>query len=203
MIKIPLSKLNTKKAENFAKAVTKTTKQNYAKRNQYNRTKIELDAKFGHIGEMAWHRFFKEKGFNVSAVDDKIYHVKQKSWKPDLEIKLKNKIIRVHVKTQKQDSAYKYGTSWVFQKACSEGQKSSRHSDPITDRTQITENDYLALCVIGSKMVTLIAFVKAELIHEHKLWSNPKVEYLQKTKTVIYKKDLEKLGNEIWKVDDL
>lgn len=180
-------------ASSFAKRLFPTVQKNYIRRNQYDADKILRDVETGHLGELAWHHYFYNKGLDISPVDGRIYRG-HKSWDADLFCEGRS----IHVKTQHHKSAERYGASWTFQKADSFGQESPRHSDPLIKNPQ--NKDYIALGIRFPEEVKLIAFFPAIHAQEWNLWAEPKLDKLKKSKAVIYLKDLNKIDRTLWEV---
>lgn len=134
----------------FAERVIDSNVTHYAKRNQTNKKKIINDICVGKIAEFAVNRYFKLRGIDCTQPDLNVYEAKKKSFDADLIISC---VKHIHVKSQLDSSAKRYGTSWMFQK---------------TDKliTQPKATDYIALCLTkdGLSEVMIKSFLKADAV---------------------------------------
>lgn len=98
--------------EHFADKVFVTNKDEYAKRKQFNSSKIKNDILLGKLGEWGVYFMYLSKGrSNINTPDMSVYSHQKKSFDPDLYWGLFN----LHIKSQSLDSATRYGDSWIFQ----------------------------------------------------------------------------------------
>lgn len=160
-----------KKCYDFSKKVFETTCINYKKRNpNLNSNKIIQDHFIAKITELHVYYFLKNKNYNVSYPDFKIYELKNKSHDADLFVYKKSSTLNIHIKSCRSDSSIK--KSWLFQK------KDSLITNP-------KENDFVCLCeYYNTNFVKIIWFDAAR-----KLTFKPTIKNLP-TKLAVYLKDI-------------
>ena len=98
--------------EAFAQKVAITNKDEYSRRNQYNLSKIKKDIVVGKLAEWGVYMIYLMQNKSLhSCPDMTVYDKSQKSFDPDLKWGLFN----LHIKSQTDESASRYGNSWLFQ----------------------------------------------------------------------------------------
>ena len=128
----PVSQYQAMLAYEFAKHCVDSNRDEYARRNQTNISKILTDINEGKLAEYQVFNTLMLKGKNPSPPDIMIYGKNDKSFDADITCGL----INVHVKSCSGTSPF--GNSWIFQP-----------NDELVTRP--TETDYLALCVLGEE----------------------------------------------------
>jgi hypothetical protein len=163
----------------FAEACYETNADEYARRNQDNRSKIVYDITIGKMAELAVYGFLTdERRVACAAPDFGIYPAHQKSYGADLTFTGKDGVTYdLHVKSQDQEQGNRFGKSWMFQK-----------KDTLT--TSPKDHEMICLCTVING-----TDVQIEYIHRAKklvpFYSEPKSPKLKDTKTAIYAKDLD------------
>lgn len=96
----------------FAKNVLRTNIDEYRNRNQFDEKKIQDDITIGKLAEWGVFFIYVNRGrHSVTLPDMRILGVKDKSFDCDLSWDL----FRLHIKSQTEESANRYGSSWIFQ----------------------------------------------------------------------------------------
>jgi hypothetical protein len=185
MIDVKLSRYWLQKCETFALQCAETNKDRYRSRGQMSIDKIVSDIFVGKAGECAVYLHKKSLGIKCSKPDFLIYHGKKKSYAADLRIGEK----LLHVKTQSQNSAEKYGISWILQVKEGDQDKLFRHR---------SENDLAIFCVMKSEsVVTVLAEVSIVWLFDNNLVDEPKLKWFIGTKKAVYwEKVKEKLAEQ-------
>jgi len=155
----PVTEYQDKLSKLFADHCVTTNLDEYAKRSQENKGKVISDIYNGKVAEYMVYNTLTGKGKNPTPPDIMIYDANKKSFDADINCG----IIDVHVKSCQGDSPF--GSSWLFQPY-----------DLLVSKP--SENDYLALCVLGEKPYMYL--VKASTMQ----YSNPIKKNLDKK--VIY-----------------
>jgi hypothetical protein len=96
-------------SELFSKEVYSTNKDQYDKRNQTNKSKVESDIYIGKMAEFAVWNFLVDQGKPATFPDIMIYPKEMKSFDADIT----SGDIKVHVKSCMDVS--QFPNSWVFQ----------------------------------------------------------------------------------------
>ena len=110
-----------------------TSKDEYARRNQNDMSKIQRDIYFGKLAEYMVYNNLIERGYIVNEPDVAIYIGYRKSYDADLTATTNAGKIELHVKCHVKNS--NFPVSWMFQK-----------NDPLLSKRPI--NNYLCLVVI-------------------------------------------------------
>lgn len=160
----------------FAKDCVETNADEYARRNQKNTAKIELDIFIGKIGEFAVYELLGLRTTSpVSKPDLQIYGKYKKSHDYDLSTKSN---IKYSVKTQRITDIMRYGKSVLFQK---------NYIDSIKNKKQ--GSHFLVYCIFDevSKKVEI-----HKILHFNEVLSMidlPKIDRLKNNKYAIYLED--------------
>ena len=167
-MKIKISKYNYNKCVDFAQQQLKTSSKLYAYRGEQNKEKILDDIVIGKLAELGVQKFLKS-----SKPDFTIYERKKKSYSPDL--RLGN--LRVHVKSQSEESVSRYGHSWLFQR-----------SDQIVRNA--TPFDILVLTCVNRRKreVYILKLIRAREINK---WGECKVPSYRHSKVALYLKEIQ------------
>jgi hypothetical protein len=98
--------------KHFAELVVNTNVYEYARRKQFNKSKIINDIFLGKLAEFGVYYILKQRGiFQVTPPDLRVYGKTLKSFDSDLQADGEF----LHIKTQSKESSDRYGHSWVFQ----------------------------------------------------------------------------------------
>jgi len=154
----------------FAEAQYVTSRATYARRGQANRDTIIRQIEQGKIAELMVYHHLRKK-FNVDEPDFNIYKGKKKSFAADLT----DGFLRFHIKGQDDESARRYGISWVF-----------TPSDPLV--TKPMAQDIMVLVLLKNDTVKIEGFLSALTAKEQNLYEDPKLERLRGHKVVLYMK---------------
>lgn len=162
-----------KLCENFSELSVGTNADEYAKRNQVNIDKIKYDILLGKLAEWGVYFIYLERNRkNISPPDMNIYSKYKKSFDPDLQWGL----YKLHIKSQDEVSASRYGDSWLFQT-----------KDPLFEFS----NEYDI--VIGCRVSLYNAGADVTIILERQFkilqFSEPKLKKLVNNKKALYLKD--------------
>ena len=164
----------------FTQKVVQSNLDCYARRQQFNREKIEDDIIVGKLAEVACRKLLIARGMSPSDIDFAIYGKRKKSFSADITARVnKGPEWYFHVKCMKEGTASRFGLSWSFQV-----------QDSLV--RDAGESDYLMLCqmndyfTIDVKTVTLAHTLKD-------CWKDPKLSKLLGIKKVLYWSDLETL----------
>jgi hypothetical protein len=168
-VKIKIPKKVREQCEQFAIECASTNKDEYAKRNQTNLSKIQLDIVVGKIGEWAVMKFL---GKGCSKPDFEIYTAKKKSFDADLTYNGVN----VHVKSQSEKSASMYGISWLFQKR-----------DPLYRKPN--PDDLIVGVLVGDTEAEIVMYGNVASL----VFGEPKIHQLRGSKVAIYLEENEEL----------
>ena len=167
-MKIKISKYNYNKCIAFAEQQMKTSADLYKYRGETNNNKIKQDITIGKMAELGVQKFLK-----CSKPDFTIYERKKKSYSADL--RLGN--LRIHVKSQSEDSVSRYGHSWLFQR-----------TDNIVRKA--TPYDFLVLTCVNERKreVFILKVIRAREIIK---WGECKVPRYRDTKVALYLKEIQ------------
>jgi len=155
----------------FAKKVSPTNKDEYARRNQNDMGKIEFD---NFIGKMAEIAVWRLSGEQTTEPDFAIYTKKTRK-KKSFEADLFWNNQEIHVKSQELTQAKRFDTSWLFQK------KDKLNAGGEVVFTVVGEKD-------GNWTVVVFSVVPTDMIPA--FISKPKKQCLQESKWAIYYKDI-------------
>lgn len=154
------------KCKQFAIDSCGTSKDEYARRNQNDMTKIQRDIYWGKIAEYMVYNYLVGRGYSVNEPDCAIYHGYRKSYDADLTITKEDSVIDLHVKSHVKNK--NFPVSWMFQK-----------NDPLLIKKE--KKDYLCLVVIGEGE----PFMYLRAINDV-AFGQPKKMSLRKTKACLY-----------------
>jgi len=174
------SKYVLDKVREFAHKRVKGSSALYSSRGEKNLSKMEEDIIIGTLGEYAVQYYCKTIGLKCTRPDLKIYENRRKSFDADLTSVVRDKEIKLHVKSQSTNSIKRYGLSWLFQK-----------SDSLVKSPD--DEDMMVFCSVDPKVweVTIVGFVHPKLVCELGLWGECSVPYYRHSKLAIYLEDLE------------
>lgn len=167
---IKLSEKDYAECNNFASRVVGTNVGEYVRRGQNNPETIRKQIIIGKLAEVGVSRLL-----NLTEPDFKVYPARKKSFAADLTDDLGR---HYHVKCQEIKQSDMYGLSWVFQK-----------TDPLV--LSPTDRDILVFCQLDYKNCDLRIIDCVPALEAKDLFRAPKIEFLAKTKCVIYAVDLE------------
>lgn len=173
MKKIKISDYIYTKVIDFANKRIEGSAALYKYRGESKTSKMKEDCIYGCLGEWGVYKFLRSKGIEVSKPDMKIYTTRRKSYDADL----KTSKSKVHVKSQGEESANKYGHSWLLQR-----------SDKVVKEPK--NNDYFAFTKVCGKEVEILGFVKASDLADFDLYGECKVPFFRKTKVALYLDDI-------------
>lgn len=164
----------------FAERSVESSLDEYKRRKQFNRKKIEDDITTGKVVEFAISHALQAHGINCTLPDIAVYEAKQKSFDADLRFGPELQY-RIHCKSQKQSQGKAYGISWVFQRY-----------DKLVCKPSAEGLDLIAFSSIADTLdvVQLRHFVNAFDVKG--LYNQLKLIHL-KSKVAIYNDDLEAL----------
>lgn len=166
-----------KACNDFAQKEIVTTERMRNKRGQFNREKMVYDTTVGKMGEWAVTWLFWKNNIDCSEPDMEIYEKHRKSFDADLTYDG----VELHVKSQCEEAARRYGTSFVFQK----GGQGRGHTDPI-----IRSGDGQAIFVVvreTTRSADVYGPITTDVLRKN--LRDPKLDYLKKTKTCVYLED--------------
>lgn len=161
----------------FARKEIVTTERMRNKRGQFNRKKMIYDTTVGKMGEWAVCWLFWQQNLDCSEPDMEIYEKHRKSFDADLIYDG----VELHVKSQCEEAARRYGTSFVFQK----GGQGRGHTDPI-----IRSGDGQAIFAVvyeSTRFVEIYGPITTETLRQN--LRDPKLDYLKHTKACLYLED--------------
>jgi hypothetical protein len=167
---ISISYETLNKAKKFAEDVSKTTF--YKDSNQNSQSKIIDDHFVSKVGEEAARIACEEFGVVVTGPDYKIYSGYNKSWDCDLYIDG----VGLAIKTQRHETALRFGLSWTFQSA------PTRH-DPILRQPEA----WVAFVEFNENTRTCAVYPFQQI--KNLVFGEPKLDYLKGKKKVVYLKD--------------
>jgi hypothetical protein len=161
----------------FAKKEIVTTERMRNKRGQFNREKMIYDTTIGKMGEWSVTWLFWKNNIDCSEPDMEIYEKHRKSFDADLTYDG----VDLHVKSQCEEAARRYGTSFVFQK----GGQGRGHTDPI-----IRSGDGQAIFAVvheSTMSAEIYGPITTDVLRDN--LRDPKLDYLKKTKACLYLED--------------
>lgn len=164
---IYLSKVDQKKAKQFATARVEQNMALYEKRGGFKKE----DLISGAMAELAVYRVLKAHGVKISKPDFTIYDKRQKSYDADLT----DGKYHFHVKGQTLESKRRYGASWIMQR-----------KDPIINDTKLCH--YLVPCTVctDTGRVEIYGLMSIRSLVNQGCISECKVEWFRKTKVALY-----------------
>jgi len=177
---VKISKSDREKCEEFANESVDSSLNHYKRRGQVNRDKIIQDIVTGKLGEIAAHRLLRRNGIHARQPDFEIYDSRGKSFDSDLSWKDYD----FHCKAQSQDSASKYGISWILQY----GGNGHGHVDKLFKRR--SPHDFLIPSLVHPDHVEIFGVIKIDTLFEQNLIKLPKLKWFQDSKRAIYFDDV-------------
>ena len=151
----------------FSEESVGTSLDEYSRRNQNDKRKIENDIFWGKTAEYMVYNLLKENVKSITKPDVEIYDKYHKTFDADLIL---NDNINLHVKSRLNSS--NIPNSWVF-----------HPTDELVIKPN--SNDYLALCVLST--TPYMYMMKASDV----IYKDPALERLIGKKKVIYESDVE------------
>jgi hypothetical protein len=176
-MKIKFYKDDIVRCQKFAERQLETSKGAYCQRAQANQDVILRQITEGKLGEIAVARFLRSLNYKVNAPDFAIYKGRKKSYDADLT----DGRFFWHVKTQSQESAKRYGTSFLFT-------DSESSSDPLI--TNPANEDVMIFVLIDGNEADVLGMVRAKVALERQLYREPRLDRLKPFKSVLYLDDL-------------
>lgn len=152
----------------FAQAQYETSKAAYARRGQLDKDTIIRQIVQGKIAELLVF-YHLQDSFKVKEPDFAIYRGKKKNYDADLT----DGFLQFHIKSQSEESAQRYGTSWVF-----------TPTDPLVITPEA--EDILVLVLTKHDTVRIVGFLSALTAQQKNLYENPKLTRLIGHKVVLY-----------------
>jgi hypothetical protein len=180
---VKITKADREKCEEFANASVDSSLNHYKRRKQGNRDKIIQDITTGKLGEIAAYRLLRRNGIYSRQPDFEIYDARGKSFDADLGWKEYN----FHCKAQNEDSANKYGVSWILQW----GGKGHGHVDKLFKRQEPT--DYLIPSLVRDDCVDIFGCIRVSTLFDEGCIKAPAVKWLEDCKRAIYLEDIRDL----------
>lgn len=172
LITIELDSSEVRRCREFAKDSVDTHKDEYKRRGQENLDAIKYQIATGKMAELAFQKYIENNTEfeELIPIDFEMYDKKRKSFDADLKIVTKqNDYLRFHIKSITEDSASRYGVSWLFQK-----------NDPLVASPR--EEDILVLCLVRDTEIDILQIKDAQGIE----YDTPKKPVLRKTKVALY-----------------
>ena len=188
-MKVEIVKINQndwEKCHAFAVGQLETSREHYSRRKQTNEPKIIQDIITGKLGEIATSRLLRRNGIHSGQPDFEIYDSRGKSFDADLTWKVRE----FHCKAQSEDSAKKYGTSWILQW----GGRGHGHTDKIFRNRDA--NDFLVPSTVHDSYVKIYGVIQINTLFEKDMIKEPKLDWFKDTKRAIYFDDISTL---LWK----
>lgn len=165
--------------KDFANKQLDTSRDQYRRRNQSNPERIIKQISDGKMGELLAYDHMKLLGFDCTEPDFAIYTARFKSFDADLI----SGDTHVHVKTQCQSSAAKYGTSWVFQA----GGRGFGHSDPCISEGK----SWCIFVIIDHERCSGNIYGPLDMCKVRPHFKDPKLKQLIGIKKCIYLEDIQ------------
>lgn len=202
--KILISEDLLNKCMTFAKSSVSSSLDKYAYRHNFDINdplaveraidKFSKDICCGKIGEELVYSIFSEKIPGLSKPDYNIYSKKDKSWSSDL--KDKDSLLSIAVKSQDIRSSINYGDSWVFQ--IGDGKKDM---DKEIFKNY-NEHHYVSFVSLNvpKRSGQIRAMVKTSWLHNNKLFKNMVKDSLRSNKVAVYLENLEEYNKELWQL---
>jgi len=164
---IYLSKVDQKKAKQFAALRVAENQALYEKRGGFKKEDIIS----GAMAELAVYKVLKAHGSNVGKPDLTIHTTRQKSYDADLT----DGKFHFHVKGQTLESKSKYGASWIMQR-----------KDPIINDTKLCH--YLVPCTVcvDTGRVEIYGIMSIRSLVAQGCIGECKLEWFRKTKVALY-----------------
>jgi len=186
-MRYPYTREETRIVEKFARDIDVSI---YAFRDgQFDEEECRLQQKYGKYGELANYHYLKSKGINATYPDFTIYAAKDKTFDPDMSVKLiqQNTLgYMIHSKSQLNTKTIEFGgkypQSWSFQMADNHIFKTYGPQDLVM----------FNLVTMMRRYVDVQAVISVQDLHKYNLFSLPQNEYLHATKRVILYDDLVK-----------
>ena len=179
---IQLSDIDFEISFAFAEHVYETNKNEYSRRNQFNRETIIRQIVSGKMAELGVYEYLRRLRFDPEFPDFLIYEKARKSFDADTRFIYRKNKINCHVKSQDVSQGKIYSPSWLFQK----------HQDPLVRAPQEYKNDILAFVRLSGREAEILGFVWAPEVAP--CFSEPKLKRLRGNKAALYLDDLKKAG---------
>jgi hypothetical protein len=165
--------------ERFAKEYDYTA---YSKRNQTDDKYKRQQNIIGKAAEVVVYKAISPF-FKIDPPDFNIYSRKDKSWKSDSLMRVRDQDIKVHIKGQSFEQGERFGISWVFQKSNSNGRggKDDIFSDTARGKVFFVSVDEDKRSGIIRAIIPITVLKSTGLIYE-----TPIKPDLARIKTVVY-----------------
>jgi hypothetical protein len=177
-ISIDITSADKKKCANFAEASVDSSLSHYRKRNNTTRERVVDDIITGKLGEIGAYRYLKSMGFDATEPDFKVYEQRHKTF--DADISDMTHGFKFHCKAQSENSAIRYGNSWILQYAG----KGWGHQDKLFKHR--SERDFLIPLLVLDEIVVIFGIVKINTIFENNMIEEPAIPWFKDTKRAIY-----------------
>lgn len=181
---IKYSQSDLEKCHEFAVGQLGTSRDHYRRRKQGNESKIIQDITTGKLGEIAAHRLLRRYGVHATLPDFEIYDSRGKSFNADLTWKGHE----FHCKAQTEESAKRYGTSWILQW----GGKGYGHTDKLFKHR--SNSDYLMPTTVHQDTVRIYGVIQIKKLFDKDMIKEPKLAWFKDTKRAIYFEDISTLS---------
>lgn len=183
------------KCKEFAEKLVNTTESFHRLRGQSNKEARIVQATEGKIAEFgAYDMFANFFKLECTKPDMQIYSNNtsiRKSFDPDIRVQGH----KCHVKSQTAESAYRFGTSWMFQYADENGNTNGHRDKEIFDT--YGPRDFCCFMIMEEQKAKILACPLVSTLHERNLFSLPVKSTLQKSKRVVYFDHLKTIGEEL------
>lgn len=167
-------------AEEEFSTVQKTRQQ----RGQSNPRRIIHQTAVGKMGELMACDYLRGLGYECSDPDFQVYKARQKSWDSDMYLTLTHRH-KVACKAQDEESARRFGQSWIFQK----GGHGFGHTDPV-----IQKGESLSVFVsLNLKEKTAEVRGPFRMCDLRPLFKPPRIERLRFSKVALYWEDMKEV----------
>lgn len=164
-------------AEEEFSTVQKTRQQ----RGQSNPRRIIHQTAVGKMGELMACDYLRGLGYECTDPDFQVYKARQKSWDSDMYLTLTHRH-KVACKAQDEESARRFGQSWIFQK----GGHGFGHTDPV-----IQKGESLSVFVsLNLKEKTAEVRGPFRMCDLRPLFKPPRIERLRFSKVALYWEDM-------------
>ena len=180
---VKYTQTDLERCHEFAVGQLDTSRAHYSKRKQTNEPKIIQDIITGKLGEIATYRLLRRNGIHATQPDFEIYDSRGKSFDADLTWRG----FEFHCKAQTEESARRYGTSWILQW----GGKGYGHTDKLFRNRD--DNDFLVPSTVHDTHVKIYGIIKVDKLFEEGMIKEPKLKWFADTKRAIYFEDVSTL----------
>lgn len=184
-MKVILTKKELEKCMQFAENSVDSSLSHYKRRNNTSRSRIIQDIYTGKCGEIGVYKILKSLGYEVNQPDFEIYEGRKKSFNADMTYGNYN----IHCKAQNEESATKYGISWILQY----GGSGWGHTDKLFKNR--SKFDILAPTLIIGDEVQLFGLIRVDDLFKKDMIKMPSCKWFADTKRAIYYDDIKSLSH--------